>query len=241
MKIVSFGIRGRFGHFLKAEGGVSAMSYPVPPRTAILGMAGAVLGLEKDQPQQALEPAGIALGGRLPRTFWHKAKLRKDPPAPLPREVNKKQKSDKVGAPEMATLIDQEWLFNPEYTVWMALPEPYQDELESRLRKRRWHFAPCLGMSELSAELTFLDAGEGEPLPAGEYPVHTVFPQADAELDMDRVFADGAVLHSLRMPRAVTPDRVFSHAAYFLERDARPVPVRTEKAVRFGKDTLLWL
>jgi CRISPR-associated protein Cas5h len=241
MRIASFRIQGRFGHFLKAEGGVSAMSYPVPPRTAILGMAGAVLGLEKDQPQQALEPAGIALAGKLPQTFWHKAKLRKDPPAPLPREVKKTQKTGKVGAPEMATLIDQEWLFKPEYTVWISLPEPHQNELEERLRERRWHFSPCLGLSELGADLTFLDAGEGEPLPAGDHRVHTVFPQADAELDMDRVFAEEAVLHSLRMPRAVTPDRVFSHAAYFLERDARPVPVRTEKAIRFGEETLLWL
>jgi CRISPR-associated protein Cas5h len=32
---------------LKAEASVSALSYPIPPRTALLGMIGAVLGLER--------------------------------------------------------------------------------------------------------------------------------------------------------------------------------------------------
>ena len=70
MKLVSFRLTGRYGHFLRAEGGVSAISYPVPPRTSILGLLGAILGLDKDQPQTVLEPACIALHGRIPQTHW---------------------------------------------------------------------------------------------------------------------------------------------------------------------------
>ena len=82
---VVFEYAGRFGHFLRAEASVSALSYPVPPRTALLGMIGAVLGLEKDTPQVELKDALIAVSGPVPATHWHRVKFRKDPPAALPR------------------------------------------------------------------------------------------------------------------------------------------------------------
>lgn len=241
MKLISFTLSGKFGHFLKAEAGASAMSYPVPPRTVIIGIIGAILGLEKDTPQKRLEPAHIAVSGRLPRTFWHKAKLRKDPPAQLPRVIKKSQKIDKATSSEQATLIDQEWLFRPSYRIWASLPEPYHKELEERLTDRRWHFQPSLGLSEMSADIGFESSGEGEALSSGSYEIDTVFPRNSGEIDMDTVFERGIVLHSLRMPRAVTMDRVFTHETYFFERDARPVPVITEKAVEMNGSRLIFL
>lgn len=241
MRLVSFRLSGRFGHFLKAEGGASALSYPMPPRTAILGMLGAILGLQKDQPQQLLEPAHIAISGRRPTTFWHRVKLRKDPPALLPKTVKRSQKADKATSPEKASLIDQEWLFNPSYTVWVSLPDPHQGTLETRLFERRWHFQPCLGLSELAGDLHYLSAGDASPLPPGAHRIQTAFPQDAAELDVDAAFQEGVVVHALRMPRAVTPERVFRHAAYFMEREERPVPVNTENAFHFDGRTLVFL
>src|SRR5215218_7998053 len=103
---VVFEYAGRFGHFLRAEASVSALSYPVPPRTALLGMIGAVLGLEKDAPQVELADAMIAVSGPIPRTHWHKVKLRKKLPEPLPLRVKKGDKGR--SAAEKATLIRQE-------------------------------------------------------------------------------------------------------------------------------------
>lgn len=93
---VVFEYAGRFGHFLRAEASVSALSYPVPPRPALLGMIGAVLGLEKDTPQVELKDALIAVSGPIPETHWHKVKLRKDPPNALPRVVKKGAKGNTV-------------------------------------------------------------------------------------------------------------------------------------------------
>ena len=99
MKLISFKLSGRFGHFLRAETSASALSYPFPPRTVILGILGAVLGLPKDEPQVALEPADIAISGMIPKTHWHRAKFRKDPPALLPRIIENTQKTDKKTTP----------------------------------------------------------------------------------------------------------------------------------------------
>jgi CRISPR-associated protein Cas5h len=241
MNIIRFRIQGRFGHFLRAEANASAPTYPVPPRTALLGLIGAVLGFPKDTPQTELEPAWIALSGSIPRTHWHKAKLRKDPPEALSWLVKRTQKLDKQTKPEKATLIAQEWLMNPAFQVWAALAEPYHSELESRLRERRWHFQPSLGLSELMADLAWEETSEAKNLPEGIYHVSTVFLRESGNLDMDTIFKEQLVLHALRMPRAVTPDRVFSHAAYYLERDARSVPLHTANAFKAGDAVIMFL
>ncbi|MCD5397736.1 CRISPR-associated protein Cas5 [candidate division NPL-UPA2 bacterium] len=242
MELIVFQLKGYFAHFLRAEASASALSYPIPPRTVILGMLGAVLGLPKDKPQVVLEPASIAIRGRVPKTHWHRVKLRKDPPAPLPRVIKKTQKVDKKKiTPEKAALILQEWLFKPDYTVWVSVPELYNRQLKERLEQRRWYFTPSLGLSEMMADIEYLGLNGCSPLPKGTYDIQSVFPQDAGALDMEQIFKKKLAIHSLQMPRSLTPDRVFSHCAYFVERDAKPVPVNTKQAYKVEDKVLMFL
>jgi len=241
MELINFRLSGRFAHFLRAEASASALSYPIPPRTVMLGILGAVLGLPKDKPQIVLEMANIAISGKLPKTHWHRAKLRKDPPAPLPCFISKTQKLDRNTSPEKATLILQEWLFEPSYTVWVSIPEPHHADLKDRLIKRKWHFSPSLGLSEMIADIEYLGANECKLLPKGTYDVQSVFQQGQGVLEMDEIFKRELIIHSLQMPRAVTPERVFSHSIYFAERDARPIPVETDQAYKVDDKVVMFL
>jgi CRISPR-associated protein Cas5h len=231
---VVFEYAGRFGHFLRAEASVSALSYPVPPRTALLGMIGAVLGLEKDTPQVELRDSLVAVSGPVPETHWHKVKLRKKLPEPLPRKVKKGDKGR--SAEEKATLIKQEWLFNPRYTVTACLPEEHHARFVSRLRERRWHYSPCMGLSEMPARLELIGEGTATALPAGsEVSCASVALKEGAVLDGRRTLEEsgnGEVLTILpqRMPRKVTEDRVFTHADYLIERSGLPIPLRADSA-----------
>lgn len=231
---VVFEYVGRFGHFLRAEASVSALSYPVPPRTALLGTIGAVLGLEKDAPQVELKDALIAVSGPIPETHWHRVKLRKDPPAALPRSVKRGAKGTSTG--ERATLNKQEWLFEPRYTVTACLPEKHHAVFASRLRERRWHYSPCMGLSEMAARLELVGEGSAVALPAGsEVPCASVARRDGAVLDGRRTLeasADGGPLALLpqRMPREVTTERVFTHADYLIERSGLPIPLKAENA-----------
>src|SRR6185437_9281402 len=91
MRVVCFRYHGKVGHFLRAEANVDGLTYPVPPPTALLGLAGAVLGLGKDEPQEKLAGARFAAApiGPLPLRFWHTTNVRKDPPAALPYHVKR--------------------------------------------------------------------------------------------------------------------------------------------------------
>lgn len=239
MRVLCFRFHGRFGHFLRAEANVNALTYPVPPRTVLLGLAGALLGLTKDDPQKALADALFAVGGSVPRDFWHKANLRKVPPPTLPWTI---KRSDKGSSPaEKNTRLPQQWLWKPDYRVWASLPRPFHDELGARIRERRWHFSPCLGLSEMLADVSYLGELEAEPAPPGPHDVVSVFPTETAEIETSAACEAGLAIQHLRMPRNVTPDRVFSHAGYALERQGRPVPVRTGAGWSVGKETVMFL
>jgi CRISPR-associated protein Cas5h len=236
LPVVVFRYRARFGHFLRAEASVSALTYPVPPRTALMGMIGAVLGLPKDTPQVELRESHIAVCGAVPQTHWHRVKLRKDPPAALAMTVKRGAKGQKNPAPEMATLNKQEWLFGPEYEVIVSLPSAYHEEFTDRLRNRRWHYQPCMGLSEMLADLELISEGVAELLsPESIVLCGSVAHSTEGtSVDGRRTVEGGTPLAMLplRMPREVTPERVFNHADYLIERSGRPMPLVSDRAWR---------
>ena len=239
MNSVCFDFKAKYGHFLRAEANANGVSYPIPPRTALLGLIAAVLGLPKDALAGELASAHIALAGTVPRSFWHKTNVRKDPSAPLSSQI---KKTDKGSSSEQRNFrFPQEWLWHPDYRVWAALPGSRHDELAGRLRDRRWHFTPCMGLSEMLAEVEFVDERAADPLPSGSYLISSVAPRGSGEVETSRAADAGLTLQSLRMPFAVTEDRVFDHRNYWLERSGRPFPFETAFAVRCGPDTIVFL
>jgi CRISPR-associated protein Cas5h len=239
MKVVCFEYKAKYGHFLRAEANANGITYPVPPRTVLLGLIAAVLGLPKDTLADELAGGHVAVEGCLPRRFWHKTNVRKDPPSPLPRRI---KATDKGSSSEQRNFrFPQEWLWLPCYRVWAALPERHHADLVGRLRDRRWHFTPCMGLSEMLADLEFKSEGDAQALPLDSHRVSSVAPLDSGGVDTSRAAEQGLTLQSLRMPSAVTEDRDFHHRTYWLEHHGRPFPFETADAVRFGPDIFVFL
>jgi CRISPR-associated protein Cas5h len=241
MNYVTFSYSAKFGHFLRAEANANGVTYPVPPRTALLGLIGAILGLEKDTPQVVLAEANVAVSGALPRRFWHKTNVRKDPPAPLPFQVKAKDKG--TAKDQRNFRFPQEWLWKPQFLVWAALPALHQADFTARIRDRRWHFGPSMGLSEMLADLTYLGEGTANKLPLGRHRVQTVARYEDVRVGAAVPHAEGEsfTLQALRMPVSATADRVFSHRAYWAEIHGRPFSAETSKAWQCGPDVVMFL
>ena len=239
MNVICFEYSGRFGHFLKAEANASAPSYPVPPRTVLLGLLGAVLGLKKDTPQIALQNAHLALSGKIPNTHWHSANLRKDPPASLSHTIKRSDKGS--SSQQRNTIISQEWLIKPCYRVWANIPDPLHTDLATRLQDQRWHFSPCLGLSEMLAELKFIGEYNSERLPNGMHWINTALRRDAGHLDVDLACDQELAIQMLRMPRDVSPKREFEHEAYYVEREGHPIPVTTDQVWQVEKDKVVFL
>ncbi len=236
---VIFKYTGKYGHFLRAEANASAPSYPFPPRTALLGLLGAVMGFEKDTCQVKLEDANIAVSGGSALTHWHTANLRKDPPGMLPFQVTKNALGSSKH--QRNTQIIQEWLIRPDYTVFAQIPEPFYSDLCRRIKTRQWHFSPCLGLSEMAADLTFVNTSAVEPLPMGKYHVKTLIRRDQVSLNIEDLLEKNMAAKSIRMPRALTSDRQFSHATYLYPVGGNTLSIETEHAVKAGEHILQWL
>lgn len=239
MKVAVFEFSGRFAHFLRAEATANALTYPVPPRTVLLGVAGAILGLQKDTAQEILADANFGVAGAIPTRFWHKANMRKKLPAPLGFRVKRSEKGTQKE--EMNTRIPQEMLWKPRFKVFAALPASHHDAFAARLVARRWHFTPCLGLSELLADLKWLADEEATQLAEAALEINSAVSLERAELDASTAYSRNLAIQKLRMPRDVSPHRVFSHANYLLERDGKPIPAKTENAWQIGNDRVIFL
>lgn len=240
-QVIRFQLHGKVAHFSRAETQTSILSYPVPPRTVLLGLVAAILGVPKDAAPKILEPCQIAVNGGSAGSHWHTAKLRKDPPEPLPRHVKAKQAGDRNGKEEKASLITQEWLWRPRYTVWVELPNAFQSELMDRLLHRRWHFTPYLGISEMLAEIDETEAYDAIHLPRGSHSVSTVVRHDAMQINVDDVLDRELGLRIFSMPRTVSVDRVFTHEKYVMESSGNAVIVETDQAYQIGDQVVTFL
>lgn len=238
MQVVSFIWRAKYGHFLRAEANANALTYPLPPPTAVIGLLGAILGLEKDSPQEILSGLQIAITGSPPQKFWHRIKLRKDPPAQLSYTIKAKDKGSETPRPEKATLINQEWLWKPSFLISVALPTKPElfANLVNRLQNQHLHFSPSMGLSELFAQIDYQELKEAQLLPEGEYEIDSICPQP---LGLLRA-KDNTAVHLLRMPVNVDSERIFKHESLYLERHGKPIKLLTSHAWQVGDRKLVF-
>ncbi len=222
-----------------AEANASAPTYPIPPRTVLIGLVGAIIGLQKDMPQKELKNAKFAVSGSSDYIHWHSANLRKIPPASVAYTINKKDKGS--SSEQKNTIIFQEWLFNPNFTVWAMLPDKYQKEFENRVRERKWYFSPSLGLSEMSADIKFISSITAVPLETGNYEITGAVPCSKVKIDLMKISNREIAIKSIQMPRKVSEKRVFSHESYFIEMDSNTIPARTSSAWKAGKKNIIWL
>jgi CRISPR-associated protein Cas5h len=65
MEILSFKISGKMAHFRKYYANNTAFSFSIPPRTALMGMVAAAMGLPKDSYYEDLASENIQFGIRV--------------------------------------------------------------------------------------------------------------------------------------------------------------------------------
>lgn len=65
MEMLSFDIKGKQAHFRKYYANNTALSFTIPPRTTIMGIIAAILGLPKDSYYDLLKPDQIKIGLKL--------------------------------------------------------------------------------------------------------------------------------------------------------------------------------
>ena len=161
MKGFQFEIKGNWGHFKRPETNNNPLSHDLITKTALIGMIGAVLGIER-QKMKSLFPQlsedllyGVQLLHPVKKISWgFTSHTAINPTA--------------AGTPKYF-----EFLREPAFSVWIALQnkrsEKIFDSFVDSVKNGNAEYPPVLGWHNCPAELTFVSSGEFSDEKNGEF------------------------------------------------------------------------
>lgn len=164
-EILIFDISSEYGHFRKYNTTTSPLTYSIPTRTAIAGVMGAILGMEREIVD------GVYPEGAVPvQEFFGKANcdiavqilnpIKKDNVAI--NLINTKTSFfdlSKAGR----TQIEFELLKEPRFRIFLAMKDvETQQKLAERIRLKRHHFSPYLGLAQFTATVDYVQITTAE-------------------------------------------------------------------------------
>ncbi|MHA1336281.1 MAG: type I-B CRISPR-associated protein Cas5b [Promethearchaeota archaeon] len=182
-KVLIFEITGRYGFFKSMETTRYNFSYPFPPRTAIIGMIGAILGIErntywiKDGEWKSIANANISIevvskpghyGLKLNLTQTkYTTSIAKDVVILFPKDPLLKSRG--FVAPVRIDLLKDPW-----YRVYIHLDDnETQEKLKNHLKNRLFCYPPYLGHANLHANIEFI----------GEYEINKIDVKKPIKID----------------------------------------------------------
>lgn len=211
-----------YGHFSHPEMGTEGvMTFRLPPRTAILGLLAALLGLEKDIGVVTLQQSEILVSVQpttiLPSTFWHtetqlqyNIKEREKMPIMWPNAF-------KNNAPAIK-LIRREWLIHPRFIIWIgesASSKDLFDSLVHRIQAQRFAYPPCMGSAMMTAKVSWIAQFNAEPVQTDENTpcsIHTPWNLNHGKIDADALRKSEFTIDYF--PRTVNEHRRFTIEPY---------------------------
>ena len=98
ISIISFRYHAKYGHFRKPYSNVSSLSYPFPPRTALAGLLGAILGVPKAEVPIKFNDSNFKVAVEIEKpikTITHVTNLRQDGAGGIDYSIKRSKKNEK--------------------------------------------------------------------------------------------------------------------------------------------------
>ncbi len=164
-KLLTFDISAPFGHFKVIYATTSALTYPIPSKTAIYGMVGSIIGLSKEdnsylnsfkdgQCKIALQILKPLATQRL-HINW----------SPTPGAIKSRK----------PTLVEH--MANPAYRIYFTHEDPkVYDTLKKHLMAHTTVFTLSMGLANLIANFHFIGESNYEEMQSEETDIHSIIP-----------------------------------------------------------------
>ncbi len=165
-EILIFDISSEYGHFRKYNTTTSPLTYSIPTRTAIAGVLGAILGMEREI-SDGVYPEGV-----IPvQEFF--SKQNSDIAVQIINPVKKAnvainlintKKSFYDLTKAGRTQIEFELLKDLRFRIYLSLNNKKEqfNELVERIKKTKHHFSPYLGLAQFTATIDFVNVVQSE-------------------------------------------------------------------------------
>jgi len=152
-KFIIFDIWGDYGHFKKYYTTSSPLTFSIPPRTAIIGLISAIIGLEKNRYLSLMTKDKADVAIRIINPI-KKVRISQN-------LINTKDwfwTPVKKGAHEPRTQVRFEYLKEPKFRIYFTHSDgEIYNSLKENLKNHKSVYTPCLGLSELIADFEFVD------------------------------------------------------------------------------------
>lgn len=231
-ELLIFDIRGEYGHFRKYNTTTSPLTYSIPTRTAIAGILGAILGMERE-----IRDGVYPEGAEPVQEFF--SKERSDMAVQIMRPVKKENIgfnliNTKTSFYDLTraghTQIEFELVKDVHYRIYLAMEDSAKfEELSERIRNKRHNFTPYLGLAQFTAQIEFVQRATAHEVSSdGEFTeiitaVNMSKLQGEPPVEFQREYFYSAN----NMPIAMDRNReVLEYSEVLIEKNGNPLRVR---------------
>lgn len=169
--VLVFDLSGPFAHYKKIFATTTALTYPIPPKSSLYGLIGAILGLEK---QENTYLTSFSEG-----TCYMGLRIMK-PIATQRITMNLRPSFGSLRATENRKPTLMEFVDRPSYRIYFTHRDTHlYDRLKQMLEQGKSVYTPTLGLANLIAKLVYV--GEGKLRTADNDEVDSVIPKRALE------------------------------------------------------------
>lgn len=224
-KILTFDVWADYAHFRKFYTTTSPLTFSFPTRTALCGLIGAIVGLEKKGNEYlkyfSFNEAfiGVRIINPVKKVMIAQNLIHtKDARGPGMNLITQR------------TQIRFEFLKSPKYRIYFAYAgnKEILKKLKQYLFEHKSVYTPVLGLSENIADFKFIGEFEFEIKHSNEYvPIQTVVPLGQVSDDYGTKFDYDAEYFSERHALMLTTDRVVAkYDDILFERNGEPIEIK---------------
>lgn len=226
-KLLVFDVWGDYAHFRRFYTTTSPLTFTVPPRTALCGLIGAIIGLEKENNEYlrnfVTDKAciGLKLLSPVKKVVIAENLINtKDNYFTLIRKIRHQPR----------TQINFEFLKDPRYRVYFYhTDKEIHQQLKENLEAHKSVYTPCLGLSENIANFAFV----------GEFEVKAnssidEYVQIDSVLPSEKIVGEKGInfnlegeFFSMKVPIELNLERVVTkYSDLFFEKNGKRIEVK---------------
>jgi CRISPR-associated protein Cas5h len=237
-EVLIFDISSEYGHFRKYNTTTSPLTYSIPPRPAIAGILGAILGIEREI-DVGKYPQGVVPVNKLFSKENSDIAVQIINPV---KKVNVGINLINTGSKESfynltkagRTQINFELLKDAKFRIYVAIEDnEIFSELEKRLKNKQHHFTPYLGLAQFTATIEFVDKKELQ-LQQNDNQVYidvvTAVNLSQIQADNPVDFDYSAMYSANNMPVEMDEKReVQEYSEILTENNGKPIRAKVEK------------
>ncbi len=242
--LLIFDLSSEYGHFRKFNTTSSPLTYAFPTPTALAGILGAILGIEREN-SAGLFPAGVTPVNELFSPELCQMAVQLISPVKKSRiAFNLVNTAKSFFNIENRTQVEFELLKNPSYRIFLAHSDSgLLAELKERISDRRHHFTPYIGLSQFTAMLEYCKWESVEEVLTDETYTEVISAVNLSKLTADQPIEFGNGQYSMdTMPMSMNRDRVVqNYSEVLFEMQGKSVMVACDHVVRTSYGNILWL